>query len=116
VNDRLSEVFELSPAGFNLAVNLSAPRFERVDRVPIASLFHALKHGRRGLYFLWRMRHNTGLSFDWLWPGLAGFGSIWLDLAKFGFGLDFSLGFYTFRARMNPKGELRGCRKRHSSY
>jgi hypothetical protein len=26
-----------------------------------------------------------------LWPGLAGFGSIWLDLAKFGFGLDGSV-------------------------
>jgi hypothetical protein len=24
-----------------------------------------------------------------LWPGLAGFGSIWLDLAKFGVGLEF---------------------------
>jgi hypothetical protein len=59
MNDRLSEGFEATAADFNLAVDFSAPRFEGVDRVSVASLVHALKHGRRGLHFLWRLRHNT---------------------------------------------------------
>jgi hypothetical protein len=37
----------------------------------------------------WRLRHNTGFSLGWAWLDLAGFGSIWLNLAKFGIRLDF---------------------------
>jgi hypothetical protein len=73
MNDRLSETFELSPASFNLAIDFSPTLFERADRVSVAVLIHALKHGRRGLYFLWRLRHNPANPNNFIWFCLVGF-------------------------------------------
>jgi hypothetical protein len=44
---------------------------------------------RKSLITLDSDKENPSLSFDWLWPGLAGFCWILLNLAKFGFCLDF---------------------------
>jgi hypothetical protein len=45
---------------------------------------NALGGPRKSLIRLDSDKENPSLSFDWLWPGLAGFGWIWLDLAGFG--------------------------------
>ena len=44
---------------------------------------------RKSLIRLDSAKEIQAYSLGWIWPGLGWIWSIWLDLAKFGFGLDF---------------------------